>query len=111
MGLGRLRRGAAVPGLVRGALPDPETLGWRELGAILIYAVGGLAVQQLLWLMAVGRLGIGLSTLHVNLTPFYVMLILFVLGDGWDWQRAFGAAIVGLGVLIAQGIVPLRIRS
>jgi hypothetical protein len=35
------------------------------------------------------------------------MLILFALGGLWNWPQAFAAALVGLGVLIAQGILPL----
>jgi hypothetical protein len=49
-----------------------------------------------------------MSSLHINATPFYVMLILFALGGSWDWTQALAAAVVGLGVLIAQGIVPLQ---
>jgi membrane protein YdbS with pleckstrin-like domain len=43
----------------------------------------------------------------MNATPFYVMLILFAMGGAWNWTQAFAAAIVGLGVLIAQGVIPL----
>lgn len=34
--------------------------------------------------------------------PFYVMLILVALGGDWSWLRAIGAAVVALGVLLAQ---------
>jgi hypothetical protein len=32
------------------------------------------------------------------------MLILFTLGGAWNWTQTIAAAIVGLGVLIAQGV-------
>ncbi len=35
------------------------------------------------------------------------MLILFALGHPWDWAQALAATVVGLGVLVAQGILPL----
>lgn len=85
--------------------PDWPAFGWPEFGALLIFGIGSIAISQLLWIIAVGRLGIGVSSLHSNATPFYVMLILFALGGDWNWAQAFFAAVVGLGVLIAQGIV------
>jgi drug/metabolite transporter (DMT)-like permease len=87
--------------------PDFGTWGWREIGAILLFSVGALGVSQVMWIMSVERLGIGLSALHINAAPFYVMLILFALGATWDWSQAAAAGLVGLGVLIAQGLVPL----
>lgn len=83
---------------------DWAAIGPREIGALLIYAVGALALSQVLWIISVGQLGIGLASLHLNATPFYVMIFLFALGGTWVWMQALGAAIVGLGVLVAQGI-------
>ncbi len=94
-----------------GTLPDLSVWTAKEWGAIAIYSVGGLAVSQLLWIMSVGRLGIGLSSLHVNAAPFYVMIILFALGGAWDWTLAAAAGLVGIGVLIAQGIISLPARA
>lgn len=91
--------------------PDWAALGWPEFGALLVFAIGGLAISQILWIMAVGRLGIGLSSLHINLTPFYVMAILFALGGSWNWMQALGAAIVGIGVLVAQGVIAFPERK
>lgn len=88
-------------------LPDFGGWGWNEVAALLLFSVGSLGVSQVTWIMSVERLGIGLSALHINAAPFYVMLILFVLGAPWDWMRAGAAALVGIGVLIAQGILPL----
>ena len=107
--------GAAVAALVVAggqiatgtALPDFAPWGAKEIGAILLFSVGALGISQIMWIMSVERLGIGLSALHINAAPFYVMLILFALGGVWSWPQAFAAAIVGLGVLIAQGILPL----
>lgn len=90
-----------------GIAPDFTPWGWRDYGAMLIFSVGALGVSQVMWIMSVERLGIGLSALHINAAPFYVMLILFALGAAWNWPQAIAAAVVGLGVLIAQGIIPL----
>ena len=51
--------------------------------------------------------GIALSPLHINATPYYVMETLFALGSAGNWTQAWAAAVVALGVLVAQGIVRL----
>ncbi len=94
-----------------GAVPDFAAIGGRGLAALLFFAVIGLAIHQLLWIIAVSHLGIAVASLHVNATPFYVMAIFFALGAPWNWTQALGAAIVGLGVLVAQGIIPLARRA
>ena len=93
--------------LTRTPLVDLAPWGAKEWGAMLMYSVGGMAVSQVLWIMSVGRLGIGMSALHINTAPFYVMAILFAMGGAWIWGQAAAAALVALGVLIAQGIIPL----
>jgi drug/metabolite transporter (DMT)-like permease len=98
---------SAVQVAAGGPMPTFEAWGWTEIGAMLLFSVGALGVAQVTWIMSVERLGIGLSALHINAAPFYVMLILFALGAPWIWSQAFAAALVGLGVLIAQGILPL----
>ncbi len=107
--------GAAIAALIvaggqvglGGEMPTFAAWGWKEIGAILLFSVGALGISQVMWIMSVERLGIGLSALHINAAPFYVMLILFALGGLWNWPQAVAAALVGLGVLIAQGILPL----
>lgn len=107
--------GAAITGLILAAgqiatgtaMPDFTPWGWQHYAAMLLFSVGALGISQVMWIMSVERLGIGLSALHINAAPFYVMLILFAFGAPWNWVQAGAAGIVGLGVLVAQGIVPL----
>ncbi len=101
---------AGVNALLGGAGPQWEVLGLQELGALAVFAIGGLAISQVLWIMAIGSLGIAMYSLHINATPFYVMLILFAMGGAWQWTQALAAAVVGLGVLVAQGVVPIERR-
>lgn len=111
--------GAAVASLVAcagqialgGPVPDFGGLGARAIGMLLLFGVGSLAISQLMWIVAVGHLGIGLASLHINATPFYVMLILFAFGGAWNWMQAFAALVVALGVLVAQGLIPLGRRA
>ncbi|MDR0808127.1 MAG: DMT family transporter [Gemmobacter sp.] len=77
-------------------------IGPREVLALCIYGIFGMAISQLTWIAGVGHLGIGTATLHMNAAPFYVMVFLFLLGDPWNWVQVAGAALVAAGVLLAQ---------
>jgi drug/metabolite transporter (DMT)-like permease len=61
-----------------------------------------MALSQVCFIAAIARLGVAVTSLHINTAPFYVMVIMTVLGAAWSWQQAFGAAVVGLGVIISQ---------
>ncbi len=78
----------AIVTVLYSALGGPETqwdaLGPQEWAALALYGVGSLAISQILWIMAVGQLGIGLSALHMNAVPFYVMLIMFCVWGGLE---------------------------
>ena len=69
---------------------------------LLIYAFCGLAISQIFWILGVAKLGIGMASFHLNATPFYVMLIVLALGGSWDWMQALGAAVLAIGVVVAQ---------
>lgn len=85
-------------------------LGLPELGALALFGIGSLALSQILWIVSVARLGIGAASLHMNAVPFYVMAIAFALGAEWSWLQTFGAAVVVVGVMIAQGMLRLPAR-
>lgn len=92
-------------GLLRSNWPDWSAIGLREFGGLAVFGIGSMAVSQLLWIISVGRIGIGAASMHMNAVPFYVMLMVFLLGGPWNWWQALGAAIVVTGALIAQGLV------
>lgn len=112
MGSGIVLLVVALLGGILGT-PAPDFSLWQaqHWAALAIFAICALGLSQVLWIISVEKLGIGMSSLHINAAPFYVMLILFALGGGWDWAQAGGAALVGLGVLVAQGIIPLPRRQ
>ena len=73
-----------------------------QLTYLIIYAVAGMAFSQVMWIASVGRLGVAVASFHMNAAPFHVMVIMLALGAEWNWIQALGAAVVGLGVIIAQ---------
>ena len=47
-------------------------------------------------------IGIGIAFFHLNATPFYVMIIVYLFGSDWNWMQVLGAAILTVGTLLAQ---------
>jgi drug/metabolite transporter (DMT)-like permease len=90
---------------IGGAPVQWPAIGWKEIGALAIFAVGSMALSQILWIMSVERIGIGAASLHMNAVPFYVMIIAFAFGAQWNWLQTLGAVIVVAGVMIAQGLL------
>ncbi len=86
----------------RGDITPPQTITVPQWLNLAVYAVAGMALSQILFIASVARLGIALSSFHINIAPFYVMLIMLALGGVWDWRAALGAAVVGIGVLLSQ---------
>ena len=77
--------------------------GATELTLLIVMAVASIALAQLLWIWGAGGLGILFASLHMNIAPFYVMaIVVLFMGEQWNWKQAFGAALVGIAVLIAQ---------
>jgi drug/metabolite transporter (DMT)-like permease len=96
---------AMADGLIRDAWPDWAAIGWTEFGGLAAFSIGSMAIAQLLWIISVGRIGIGAASMHMNAVPFYVMLMVFLAGGPWNWAQTLGAAIVVTGAAIAQGLV------
>lgn len=96
---------ALADGVLRGQWPDLAAIGWPEFGGLAAFSIGSMAIAQLLWIVSVGRIGIGAASMHMNAVPFYVMLMVFVMGGAWNWWQTLGAAIVVTGAAIAQGLI------
>lgn len=92
-------------GVLRHQWPDWGAIGWPEFGGLAAFSIGSMAIAQLLWIVSVGRIGIGAASMHMNAVPFYVMLMVFLMGGPWNWAQTLGAAIVVTGAAIAQGLV------
>ena len=83
--------------------------GQVEIANFLVWTILAFVISQTLWLWSAGTLGVLVASLQMNAVPFYVMIAgVLALGAEWSWAQAAGAAIVGLGVIVAQA--PLRFR-
>ncbi|WP_298851672.1 DMT family transporter [uncultured Ruegeria sp.] len=100
---GVLSFGAAQMGM--GVLPR-ATIDGQQIGMLAIYALVAMGLSQVLFITSVGKLGVALASFHINIAPFYVMLIMLMLGDEWNWTRALGAGVVALAVVLAQDRAP-----
>jgi drug/metabolite transporter (DMT)-like permease len=98
---------AVADGMVRDVWPNWQAIGIREFSGLAIFGIGSMAVSQMLWILSVGRIGIGAASLHMNAVPFYVMLIVFLFGGAWNWWQTAGAVIVVMGAFVAQGLIRL----
>jgi len=78
------------------------SLDISNIGLLFIYACLALGLSQVFWIKAVEDIGIAIASFHLNVTPFYVMIIVFALGSEWNWMQALGAAILTVGTVLAQ---------
>ena len=86
-----------------GGAPFPwSRIGLDELGLSAIYGIGAMAISQVLFLYAVAGVGITVAAMHINVAPFYVMVLAAMLGADWSWGQVAATGLVVLGVLIAQ---------
>ena len=83
-------------------IKTPPQITLEHLGLLIIYSCLAIGISQILWIKSVTQLGIGLASFHLNAAPFYVMLILFLIGGSWIWNQTIGAIIVIIGVILAQ---------
>ena len=85
-----------------GLIEVPNWLTSDQFFSLIIYSVIAMAVSQVFFIASIDKVGIAITSLHLNFSPFYVMLILFVLGGTWDLRAVIGASIVAFGVWLAQ---------
>ena len=85
-----------------GLIEIPNKITTNKLFSLIIYSVISMAISQVFFIASVDKVGIAISSLHLNFSPFYVMIILFILGGAWDLRAAVGASIVAFGVWLAQ---------
>jgi len=82
---------------------DIGLLDRHNILLLVVSAFLASATAQVLWIWGAGGLGILAASFHMNAVPFYVMVILsLMMGGQWNWNQAFGAAMVAAGVAVSQ---------
>lgn len=82
--------------------PQAVDLGLASLPWLFWMGVVGIGLSVPLWLASVRILGLAIASLHINLAPFYVILIGLALGGSISGQQILGACLVATGAVIAQ---------
>jgi drug/metabolite transporter (DMT)-like permease len=85
-----------------GLIEIPNKITTDQLLNLIIYSVIAMAISQVFFIAAIEKVGIAITSLHLNFSPFYVMIIIFILGGTWNLRAAIGASIVAFGVGLAQ---------
>ena len=85
-----------------GFIEIPSGVTGTQFFSLIIYSVIAMAISHVFFIIAVDKVGVAITSLHLNFTPFYVMIILFLLGGNWDLRAIIGASIVAFGVWLAQ---------
>jgi len=85
-----------------GLIEFPNLLSSSQFLSLIIYSVIAMAISQIFFLAAVDKVGIAITSLHLNFSPFYVMIMIYLLGGTWDLRAIIGASIVAFGVWLAQ---------
>lgn len=82
----------------------PFPVDWRPVNTLALAWTAFVAVglSIVLWMSAVRLLGVTVASMHLNLAPFYVMLLAWASGATVDRGQLLGAALVALGVALSQ---------
>ena len=81
----------------------PDTmLGFDEWSMMAVYAIGAMALSQIFFVTSIGKIGVTMASIHMNVAPLYVMLIMLALGAAWSWPQAIGGVVVVLGAIYVQ---------
>ncbi len=83
----------------------------QDVLLLMIYSILGLSISQALWIKSVTDIGVGIASFHLNATPFYVMVIIFLFGGGWNWMQTGGVLILLSGAILAQLPSPVFKKS
>jgi drug/metabolite transporter (DMT)-like permease len=97
--------------VLSGPPPSPGTWGWDVIGSILALGVFGSAIAFAVNMHVIKVAGASTAAFVTYLVPVVAVLLgIVVLGESLTWNLPLGAAIVLLGVAIAQGLFSRKRR-
>ncbi len=62
----------------------------------------GVAFSTGFWIMSADRIGVTVAAIHMNVVPFYVVILMLWFGESLIFSQIAGAILVAAGVMIAQ---------
>jgi drug/metabolite transporter (DMT)-like permease len=89
-----------------GAVPAELDLSVGTLGLIFWMAAIANGASVVLWLWGARLLGVTIGSMHQNLVPFYVMVMVLPLGGELHTRQLLGGGLVVAGAILAQ--IPWR---
>ena len=87
--------------------------GWNLIWILWLCPIAA-GVSLVFWLRSAEYLGVTVAAIHINLVPFYVIVIAFFSGGGLSSYQIIGACLVVTGAVITQvrpGGVPGQLDS
>ena len=67
-----------------------------------ILLILGVAFSTSFWMLSADRIGVTVAAIHVNIVPFYVVLLMVLFGGDLSIIQIAGAVLVSFGVVLAQ---------
>ena len=75
--------------------------GWNLIWILWLCPIAA-GVSLVFWLRSAELLGVTVAAIHINLVPFYVIVIAFFSGGGLSSYQIIGACLVVTGAVITQ---------
>jgi drug/metabolite transporter (DMT)-like permease len=95
--------------VLSGPPPAPSTWGWNVAGSVLALGVFGSGIAFALNMRVIKVAGASTAAYVTYLVPIVAVLLgVLVLHESLTWNLPVGAAIVLLGVAVAQGVLTRR---
>ena len=92
----------AALALAAGLIPAEFDVSLRSIGLILWMAAVANGIAVVFWLWGARLLGVTIASMHQNLVPLYVILMVLPLGGEVHGQQLIGGALVVAGAILAQ---------
>jgi len=73
-----------------------------DLLLITWLCVFGVGAAMVYWMMSAERIGVTVAAIHINVVPFYVLMLMLVFGGSLLLSQVAGAVLVAAGVVLAQ---------
>jgi drug/metabolite transporter (DMT)-like permease len=98
--------------LVSGTVPDVRGLSWPVIGSVLTLGAVGTGIAFVIHLRNIRLVGASTASMVTYIIPVFATVVgVVVLGEGITWYQPVGAALVLLGVAIAEGMLFSRTRQ